>query len=764
MAERPSPSSIAICSLIALHSDPSSPLHDLQLSREKRNSLTKFLDDIATADAASSDTNLAFLLSKARDELGDEITCLLEETLEMAIESVDSLIDLMDSLRVALVDGLVEGVNSIFLRKVCLGFEELSFESVAQLWANLDYHFRNLDNSAQIQPEKSTDFAWHPSNSQMERLMRKGCVNFELGNDLSADLSFENTELKMRKLIRKNPDFCAAYFLRFLNCLQNNERVGAIRALHQYFDQAMVQTMMPKDILQFSAVLLAMTHSSFGGVEMSLMATEEAVRVAQQSKERDASCVAFALGWLYKNDCSGHADRLKLLQRCAARASQGQLRPLVSGANLSLSTHLVSEQTPTFTPLSWITLLRANTIQSADNLVNLDLPTHLSQVPNEGLESMGKQAMVAAVIWTSFNLPALAGLSSVVALEYNHHLFKGDVFGAIENISLLSSHGFSLQFLSKDSRDSAGRKCVFVRAVSFLIRLQGQLGFGSDNLRGPIFQRALLLLLEWSVNRCDLEDAKAISDALDASIRDGRTNSTQLALDFGIQRCRLLCREKDWQNARTCVKQLLDICSTRNLKTQHARVLFHQAIIELEADPKHFIAALPPLLAALTYCEKHEINSLKALGLSILAKVHLRLQRPKHALAILTSALPFLQQHENPWFQADALLTISKCYIRLMENQTTNASKNATSAEMRLLQCRILFEDCHDFVRLKEVYYLQAQLYSTMNRAKERDVSSHCFVAAAKYLYSDSISIESSFLPSSLMLQAILERGIPFGS
>ncbi|CAJ1959626.1 unnamed protein product [Cylindrotheca closterium] len=706
MAERPSPNSIAVCSLIALHSDPSSPLHDFQLSQETQNSLTIFLEE--TASATSDDTSLKFLLYKSRNELGDEITSLLKETLEMAVESIDSLIDLMDSLRAAISEGLVDPSSShgIFLRGVCLGFEDLSFESIAQLWENLSDCLRKPENTPQIQQEWSRNSLWHPSSSQMERFVRKSCGDFELGHSsLESVLSFESMELQLQSLLQRNPDLCAAYFLRFLNCLRNDERGGAIQALHQYFDQAMVQRKMPKDILQFSAILLAMAHSSFGDAEMSLMATEEAVRVAQQSKDRDASCVAFALGWLFENDYSGTIDRRQLLQRCATRALQGQLRPLVSGANLSLATHLASEETQSFTPLAWMTLLRATTVQTVDGLVNLDRPTHISQVPSEGLESVAKQVMVSAAIWASFNVPALAGISSSMALEYNAHLFKGDVCTAIENISLLSLHGFSFQFLS---RDLAGGRCVYSQAILSLIELQKRLGFGFDTLRVPFLHRALLFLLEWSVNRCDLGDARAFSIALDSSIHSGQSNAYQLEIDFGLQRCRQFCREKDWQNARICATRLLDISNYRHLKTHRALVLVNQAVVELEADSKQLVAPLCPLLEALSYCEKHEMHGMHAVALSVLAKVHLRSQRPKHAIAILTSVLPSLQQHEHVLFQAEALLTLSKCHIQLIKLETTNAMNNtaARNAEMRLLQCRSMFEGSRREMHLQSVSWL----------------------------------------------------------
>ena len=62
----------------------------------------------------------------------------------MASSSMDSLIDCMESIRRAYVDGLVDetSAHGIFLRKVCLGFDQLSFETTAILWSDLQEEMR----------------------------------------------------------------------------------------------------------------------------------------------------------------------------------------------------------------------------------------------------------------------------------------------------------------------------------------------------------------------------------------------------------------------------------------------------------------------------------------------------------------------------------------------------------------------------------------------------------------------------------------------
>jgi hypothetical protein len=50
------------------------------------------------------------------------------------------------------------------------------------------------------------------------------------------------------------------------------------------------------NIMQYAAILLAQTYHRFGYKSLALQATQEAIRVAQQSN--DEECVLFAQGWL----------------------------------------------------------------------------------------------------------------------------------------------------------------------------------------------------------------------------------------------------------------------------------------------------------------------------------------------------------------------------------------------------------------------------------------------------------------------------------
>ena len=55
MAERPTPQSIGICALIALHSDPTSPLHEIEFNPHEQDRLTTFLEESVFGERPTND-------------------------------------------------------------------------------------------------------------------------------------------------------------------------------------------------------------------------------------------------------------------------------------------------------------------------------------------------------------------------------------------------------------------------------------------------------------------------------------------------------------------------------------------------------------------------------------------------------------------------------------------------------------------------------------------------------------------------------------
>ena len=775
------------------------------------------------------------------------------------------LVDLFDSFHWTLKEdglGLIDprSIHGIYLRKYKLGFDELSFESIILLYQTLKERIDNIinndnndnnnnNNNGNDVVQQQQQWSWPLSTEQLQDILRQDCLDYEMDQNTTTSSnndenitpssasnqtmnddnktkpprriirrrgrhSFEEMEMYIREMISKDPALPAAYFLRYLNCLRNNERVGALDALHQYFDHAMVHqhhhnggisqtssssSTTTTDILQFSAILLAMTHSNFGDTNLALMATEEAVRVAQQSK--DAACVAFALGWLFEHHGQGTADRRELLYRCAHRAraamtvaaaaasagntptptpqqQQGQqqqqqqqqqsqrLRPLLAGAHLSLARHSLRGNNnenasrsntvagfvqPTSSASSsswtsaWSNLLEV-TAEPATGHRSLDRPTQLSQMPKETMESIALQRLVSAGIWDEIGMPNLSQWASKTALSRPEDLSYDDVITAIQNISRLALYGTppsaaASKTTTKSKNDS---RCVYAQSVHALLVLRKEMGMGENIMEESVLQNLALVLHEWSVNRGDLDDARALQTVLDSYLHPGLSNYDQLYMDIQFQKCLYYSRTKNWESARTTANELIEFCKRHGYLSNHVRTLIYVATMRLNSDRMQCTAAMPVLLEALAMCEKLEMHALHATGMSILAIIFLRLQNPQRAISILEAVLPTMIQREHVWFQAEAFLTLAKSHLRIVQKSSSKGAHSAggdadqqlSSSDKRryeralhaLRQSLELFEACQDCVRLREVLFLQANIYSILGKVDKREQSSEQFI------------------------------------
>jgi tetratricopeptide (TPR) repeat protein len=924
MSQRPNPHNIGICALIAIYSDPNSLLHDLEHDDVdvdgssivlSENVVATFLEesvsgnnqrinndinnnnnsndnvdvnnDITVFKNMNDDTNydnsLALWMMKVKRHLGIQATELLVDTLHMASESVDSLMDLFESLKGAILEGLVDAtsLHGLYLRQYCLGFDELSFESVILLWQALKERVSSIQISSTLDENnnnnnnndgngngngngsgdnKSTVWAWPLSTDQLQSILRQDCIGFEVDHGQNNDgninnndddddgdeqmnknithhpasrhrarISFEEMEVYIRNMLKNNPELPAAHFLRYLNCLRHGERVGALDALHEYFDHSMVHhtnsrsvtsvdnnnnntngtasasSSASKDILQFSAILLAMTHSSFGDSNLALLATEEAVRVAQQSK--DAACVAFALGWLYEHHGHGTAERRELLRRCASRASQGQLRPLVAGAQLTLAKHALQGDDPSRSnssstygerssaystgeegemssqgggnwTTSWNHLLQVTAEPSTDHSGTLDRPTYLSQDPKEVLESMALQRLVSAGIWDSLGMPAMSEWASKTTLNQQEELSYGDILATIQNISRCALYGSPPPIKSltagrqgKYQTESAAsnRPCSYAKAVSAMLQLRTELGLDGNDLEEPILHNLALIFHEWAVNRGDMDDAIALQMMLDSYLHPGLYNRDQLNADIRMQKYLYFCRAQNWEKAKETGTSLVGYCKSKGLLNNQARILIQMGIAELESGRKQCTTALSPLLEALAMCEKWEMHGLHAAAMSILAQVFYRLQNPKRAIATIEATLPTLLQRGHIWFQAQAYLTLCKSHLKYHNanstatktktNTTRTAKKRFHHALHALNKSMKLFEECQDRYRLREVYYLQAHIHSLLSNNDKRDAMSDRFLKVGNIKRCNVTTILDS-LGDPLKIQLLVDRSI----
>lgn len=685
--------------------------------------------------------------------------------LRIAVSSIDALTDLMTTIqRSVSVDECIDtdSVQGIFLRSLSLGYDELPFESVIELWKDFREQVFDEDGSC-VQ-------RWTRSSEQMEHSIREQCWRTALAGRIQAvrtddddnddsNLDHDSTQTMLANLdevLQQNPELPSAHFLRFVCCLKSGERVGAVDALHQYVDYALSSKTESggEDILPFSAILLAALHDQFGEEQLGAAATEEAVCIAQQSQ--DAGAVAFALGWLAIHarnktanaNTSNRSNNLhssqELLQRCAQHADG--IRSLVAGANLSLAAETQS----------WAghdqALADGAIVNNSDlrNTASADRPTHGAHLDEECLTTkvttgvsaaLAPKKLVAAGIWNHWGETTLSIQSTASALHcHGDRMSSSDVAVSIQNLCCAAMSG-SATLVFHVCQHHLGIESIFPvntsnsiygNAIRLYVALRDKYCLP---VNGVFLFDLAILLHEWAVRRCDLVHAEALMAAIESYLHSRIDNYDQILFDVKAQKALLLSRQKQYDKAKLVLEVAIVEYKAVEQHELSARLLLQLSGTLLESNPGQFASVLRPILECLTLSRKFRMDGLYNSALSILAQVHLRMGHCSRAVALLQTCLPFLLQQGHVWLQAEAYFTLAKCRIKQATECFSNETKRTKflhAAVQELKKCESMFLRCQDQRRLQEVYYLLARVYNELPEARSlRDVASKRFMQAS---------------------------------
>ncbi|KAL7508460.1 hypothetical protein ACHAXN_005534, partial [Cyclotella atomus] len=913
----PTPHSIAIGTLIALYSDPYSPLypndtafendaigwpsrlstliqqlvreedgylfsqndkHNLHIDLDENDvlaDLVNLMDDPASAGAdhdkpllsnrktsQALDTSvklhtepLSTLLSRIDRAFHPTFTSkahtppsqALLTTLQHATTSIEHLSQLIDQFH-SLLEGRgvphnnnrnkptpigLDGDSSfgVYLRKICLGMEELPFEAMSRLWIAFGGFVK--DATTCNTTTKATAEEWLPSSSQVESIVKKSCLSINshdnfFWNDTAKRANW-TTDTSGTDLLQTHPETTSLHFLLFYTSLLQHERCATLESLHRYFDYGMIherkeraernlagiittgstsatightmpsgpnggittsvnneqqrtaQMIRPtnpnaatqnnnkvykeSNIMQYAAILLAMTYHRFGYKSLALQATQEAIRVAQQSN--DEECVLFAQGWLaYIQE-----DDVSMLRRCRDRAVERGLGSLAAGAALELGRRegygrvkrqddLEDEGDGLGVCLAWESIMTAGRSApvggrglmmggtSASRGGGVQYVTDVDNMTSsEALSILGRQNMAIAGLWDSTGHSSSASLSSIASLN-GYNLSPGDAAYAMQRI--LSSF-CSVPCLDPLSMETAlksttqPRRCIYSTSLNVLKALHGK-GSAFDWV-----QSTTSVLHEWSVRSHDLNIAQMLECILanHAAFPSSPSNAIEASLVSLSRSAHAHLQAGDFSTAKVATRQAMLLAANNSFLIHQGWQLLQLSLIDLEAAisaPSVNPAverALPSLLECLHLAEKHSMDPLRAVALITLARVLLNMGRFQRARALLSSAMPLVMQHGHMWFQAEACLTLSKCHLaeaRKMESDTPSVTKSTRiksisspatlqrTALSQLEKAITLFIKIDDVQRLRQAYYLQAVVYNSIPRMEaKRDEAAQKF-------------------------------------
>lgn len=679
MAQRPTPHSIALAALISLHCEEDSSLQ---------------------ADSSAVDAFLQNLVQRPNDTVQDLVDALVPTTvsadfhrwLQIAAHSMDAFFDLMGTVQQSILTGAVDAysANGLLLRSVCEGLDELEFHEMAHLYQSFKDQVMNSGKNGKHELARE----------QQDDLLRNECWSMN-NTTATVVLSDDATDLP------------SAQMLRFQQCLENGERVDAVHALHQY----MVQQQESEDILPFCSIVLAAMHHPTEP-ELMQQATEEAVRVAQQSQ--DASCVAFALGWLSK----ASNENQNWMERCVARASEANLSTLAAGANLSLSLQALQSSNPSE---SWAYWSRASSDSPTEESGTYQ-PTRLTESAEECRHILARQKMVAAGIFETFGSSDLSRVASISAIQcHRKDISNADAQIVVQNLARTAMFGSGawkstnvnrgqlVESMLENDLSSSDLPCIYGNALETIISLRSvyEISLPARNYIADVG----LIALEWSIMRGEILHAESLLNSLQGQIYTA--NDTMI--DLEQQRCLLLARKGRWGDAIQCLKVLV----SKTEPTKQAKLLLQIAIHTIDSSSRGFADALKPLEECLRLSQQHAMNGLHSSALAVLAKIHLLMGDASRAIYLLRSIMASLLQSAHIWLQSDAYLTMAQALLKLGK---LKAALNA------LGQSEQLFRLCDDTRQLSLVFYLKARIYNAQGNIQERDLAAEKFTMLSRYM------------------------------
>ena len=239
-------------------------------------------------------------------------------------------------------------VLGVFIRRINVNFDALSFSDVSHLFHNLDQYVNNGKDSLELIESLVQNYHGdrdpnlfdqsgaesHPppriesndlihSRRQAEFYIAKQ-VELIQNAECHAD-STEEVERMAAVILKSNPGLSQVYFLKYLNSLRNNEYSAALDCLVKAFNVESVPgsngfipgtgclvnpievtpTLKPEEAnkgFRYAALNLVSLHSRFGHRESAMSALREAISMAQSANDR--VCLQHALGWLLRMEKS----------------------------------------------------------------------------------------------------------------------------------------------------------------------------------------------------------------------------------------------------------------------------------------------------------------------------------------------------------------------------------------------------------------------------------------------------------------------------
>ncbi|XP_038046121.1 anaphase-promoting complex subunit 5-like [Patiria miniata] len=684
----------------------------------------------------SSDMEFQDLMIKVK-EIDEELSKDLVETLSSINTSgLSALADFVLSLHKLLDSNNGQSpvhrhsILGIFIRRMVLSYDKLSFDQVSSLYKNLKVYLSGLDGHltegerSQAMMDVSTvddggtmtkdelDGS-KPENGQVQRagtlhlpsqrvFNRQQAESFIaqqarlLQNDDARALDPSTLQEQIAALRDSNPDLAETHFLSYLNGLRLSDFCGATDSLHSYFDHLLPRVNESNNnrdegtskSFRYAALNLAAMHCTFGHRDEALLALKEAIRIAHE--RNDNVCLQHALGWLYRLEKMNGEDVSYLLDRSITRSDALNLPYLTSLGIQNFAQHKALSSTDPASVFEY--LAKSDMLNCKHNQPQL-VQTSLAQ---------------QSALWQMYGHRTMSSLCDQVLL----HSGSLDLPGGSANTSLITMDSEVLCLAICNQARLHGDQGMYAAAKD-LIQL------ARDRFPAPSKHAKI-----WMECEQELSFSRAILQGKWQQAEQAVLNLASINESGALYRKVILLKKRGETTAAFgAVNKIVSSCK-ENLQGFTTELLVRALLelSELHSVSSNHTSAIPHLLEALALCQTHHLSSLYTEATARLAQTQLMLKMPHHALSLVDRIMPQVLANGSLYEQCCVKFLYAKCKVACSGQLDSDGRKAVLLSVVQLLQeTADGFHKMEAEYRVKDVIYLQAHLYDKLGYTSERN-------------------------------------------
>uniref|UniRef100_T1IR26 Anaphase-promoting complex subunit 5 n=1 Tax=Strigamia maritima TaxID=126957 RepID=T1IR26_STRMM len=623
-----------------------------------------------------------------------------ERLSEIYNQSLAGFIEYIQSVEILMVEPTPtvpivhkSSVIGLFLRRMLLAFDKLSFSQVYKLHANFELYYQaSLPESDDFHMDfNDTEQLRFESEKSKCRFSRKQAEYFisqqaaMIQSNEKEALPPDHLQDRIREILNYHPDLAEAHFLSYLNNIRVKEYCGAINHLYHCFDRNTLSNQDSKSCaddvgrsFRYAALNLAALHCRFGHKEEALAALREAITLAQETN--DNFCLQHALSWLYRLEKDG---REELLERSITKTGDLSLSYLTSLGIQSFAQH------------------KAILATQPSEIFEFMMKSDILNCQHSMLELMANSFAQKAALWRTYGKNFMTNLSSQILLHLNtaDPMRKG-LFHSGEGI------------------------CLALCNVAVCLIQQGQVKQSRE-----ILQHAETRFPSQSQYSHIWIFTQQLID-FDEAIKHGNWHEAEVAVqnmavvnptESNLRLAQMYLYRGDFANASKVITKLLDDDSREKETPEfQARTFILQS--ELHVLSRNYSAALTPLMHGLTICNEYHLDYLTCLFTLHIANVQLLLGISSQALTLLNQVMVSVLTNGSVLDRARANFLYAKCIMAQASKQEKEIRQNAWFAAIGIISNAIDdFNKIEAYDRVRDAMHIQARVYNELGFIAERN-------------------------------------------